>query len=313
MIRTKVKQVKDPHLIEMFNQMVNGEGDPEVVAQKFTDMKSMITSITSVINGFTNPDGAFAKKFPEYKSQLADMKSWGDRCKALTEFKTYAEIRDHVQLKDMITLTRHLVDYATPILAGSTDWVDNIPGIEFVPFSFTKLDLKYIWSRGTPESKKYVMVLISILFKSAKKMHDLYSSPDINKAQFSQTLMASVEKISHTPELHRCKKAFKEITKSVNMLENNFTTYYRDMVDSQNPNTIIESFINDVAKESASTDPGVLREFNQIVAFCRKQSGSTPKDPKVKKLMETISNRLKSVNIDSDSKEDTSSTSSSST
>ena len=63
---TRTKVIKDDNLIEMFNQMALGNGDPEIVAAKLVKMHAALNIIRSVTKDFAG--GPLFRAFPEHKS-----------------------------------------------------------------------------------------------------------------------------------------------------------------------------------------------------------------------------------------------------
>jgi hypothetical protein len=293
------KVIKDDDLVTMFNQMINGEGDPDIVAQKMEKMKKSIKTLYNLIIQFAGPDRPFTRNFTEYKDWVDDMYKWGVQCEPLLECKTYQELKADNQIRQIILLCQSITPHAHHLKDITGRWILNMPGLSYVPFSFTKLDLKRIWENPQCNDavKRYVVQTLDLLHKTTTEIYQLYSSPDVNITRFSEAIVSSIEKIQGLPELSRCKAAFKKIIESASLLQENFGNYYRDMVQSKNPNTIIESFISDVSNKSSSMTPKLLNQFQSIIRFYKKQSDGKPKDPKVQKLMDALSDKMKGVEI----------------
>jgi hypothetical protein len=123
-------------------------------------------------------------------------------------------------------------------------------------------------------------------------------SPDVDIVQFSELLISTISKLRK--QIPRCDRAFDVIENSVNMLRTNFKDYFRMSVESENPATILESFIIDVAS-SQKANPSVVMQFRKITAFMKKNAGNN-KDPRVQKLFKMLNmqfNKLdKEMNVD---------------
>ena len=296
MSRAKIikKTLKDQNLVNMFNQMIGGEGDPEIVARKETELKSIIRIVVGILQNFaTGP----MKNHPD-----AVRLNW---CKQFSDFATscsvlldlpYKQIKEHNQTKQLILICRELLAYAKFLQPPnlSDKWVLDHPGMQFEPFAFTTLDVKMVWNLVIDKqqvAKQYMLQVISLLYNKCYEIYKITTSPDIDVKKFSRVIIDSIDRIRDRPELNRCREAFQKIKESVSLLEDNFTDYYKDMIQSENPNTIIENFIVDVSK-GQNMDIKLLRQFRTILGFYQKQSGGKVKDPNVKKLFETLNSRM---------------------
>lgn len=299
--RTVKTVIKDQNLVDMFNQMLNGEGDAKIVVDKLQKFKSAVGVIVKVTNDFST--GPFSKHFSEYKEWAEEIGKWSAYCGellALTgeDSKVWSQIKEHNQTKQIILASKELVAYEAflDVKDGEkmTDrWLVTLPGLSFVPFKFTKLDLKHIWDneRTTPAIKNYCLATIRILFRRSKEVYTLVTSPDVDTKRLSVAILGSIGKVKSLPQLNRCGKAFNKILESVDLLETNFTDYYRDMVSSKNPNTIIENFVMDVSK-GPGMDAELMRQFRVIFTFYKKQASEKVKDPKMQKLFESLGEKI---------------------
>ena len=132
---------------------------------------------------------------------------------------------------------------------------------------------------------------MSILFNKCHEIYKIITSPDIDVSKFSKIIVESINKVRDLPELNRCKDAFNKIKESVALLENNFGDYYKDMQQSENPNTIIENFIIDVS-QGQNMNLSLMRQFRTIIGFYKKKSSSKIKDPRVSKLFEGLNAKM---------------------
>jgi hypothetical protein len=293
MSRTKIvkKTLKDQNLVTMFNQMLGGDGDPEIIAKKDADIKSTIRVISSILRSFaTGP----MRKFSEYNTWCDEFNQFAAESEKLLELP-FKELKDHNQTRQLVLVCRELTIYAHFLQPPDIKdkWVLSHPGLVYEPFAFTHLDVKHIWNneQTTQNVKRYVLQTISLLYNKCFEIYKTISSPDIDVKKFSIIIVNSIDKVKELPELNRCKEAFQKIKDSVELLENNFNDYYKDMIQSENPNTIIESFIVDVS-QGQNMDLKLMRQFRTIINFYKKQSVGKIKDPNVKKLFDSLNNKM---------------------
>jgi flagellar biosynthesis chaperone FliJ len=114
-------------------------------------------------------------------------------------------------------------------------------------------------------------------------------SPDVDITKFSEKMVESLQKLK--TRIPRCEKAFAKIAKSVNLLQDNFSDYYKDFLVAQNPNVILENFISDVSV-SSKADPDTIRQFRTIIEHCRSNFMGNNKDPKIEKIFEVLNTNM---------------------
>jgi hypothetical protein len=277
----------------MFNSMLGDNGgDPDIIAAKLTKVRSLIKTVATVAREVAT--GPFRKEFSEYTEWCDDFLAFAERTEALAPLE-YKDLKDHNQIKHLVLVCRELVVYAHFLEAGKLQdrWITSHPGLSFEPFAFTKFDIKHVWANSavTAKHKQYLLLSISMMFNKCREIHRVITSPDIDVKKFSNVIIESIEKVKGVPELNRCGEAFNKIRDSVKLLEDNFSDYYKDMVQSENPNTLIENFIVDVSK-GQNMNLTLMRQFRQIINFYKKQSAGKIKDPKVKKLFDSLNSRM---------------------
>lgn len=296
MSRAKVikKTIKDENLVNMFNQMLGGDGDPEIVARKTKDLQTKLKIVVSVLKSFGGEASPFRKKFDEYHEWCDEFLKFASEIEPL-QTQDYKCLKDNNVIRRVILVCSEIVVYSHYLVPSDLNdrWVHSHPGLVFVPFKFTKMDVKHIWNNADTTSpiKKYCLQTISLLFNQCNDIYRIVSSPDIDVKKFSKIIVESIEKVKGIPKLSRCKEAFDKIKESVELLENNFDEYYRDMVDSENPNTIIENFIVDVSK-GQNMNISLMKQFRTIINFYKEQSAGKIKDPKTKKIFDTLQQKM---------------------
>jgi hypothetical protein len=98
------------------------------------------------------------------------------------------------------------------------------------------------------------------------------------------------------PRLSRCKRAFRRIEQSVELLQKNFDQYYRDSIASENMCVILENFICDVSSQGG-TDTKLLFEFKTIISYMHEMSEKSgqSKNPQVQKIFKTLQKTFETV------------------
>jgi len=141
-------------------------------------------------------------------------------------------------------------------------------GTMFKPFIGSDLNFKalYIDRKLSSSDRYFLMLILHKSFEISYAIYNLNSSPDVDVSKFVQVVVANLSEVKkHIP---RCDEAFNAIANSVNLLENNFDSYYKDFVASSNPVVIMENFILDVSnKTKASTK--ITSQFRKIIRHYR--------------------------------------------
>jgi len=302
--------VQDPQLVTMFNDMLNSEnGDTSVILEKNVSIRSNLSIIAKVLEDFSS--GPFRKLGGEYEIWCEEFLKFASQIREILTLTEYREIKDNNITKHVILVCRELVAYANQLQPQtlSDRWILSHPGLQFEPFAFTKMDIKHVWNdeRVSETAKKYCLRVFSILFQKCHEIYKTVTSPDIDVNKFSQIIIESIERVKDVPELNRCRDAFDKIKESVSLLENNFSDYYKDMVQSENPSTLIENFIIDVS-QGQNMNIGLMRQFRIIINFYQKQSKGKIKDPKIQALFNNLNSKMDmlekntpNVKVDSDS------------
>jgi len=303
----KVKEIKvgfgDQNMADMFQQMIGGSGDILIIRDKHDKVSKLISKVRTHTCRFITSPFYETYDFPEWKLEFTQ---FADETKLLfDEFipiadddemkEFYKNIKENNHMKRLIMVCKELVQLRHHWDEGKLDdsWIMDQPGHNFRPFEFTEFDLKHIWTNCdlTPKIKTYLLIFVIGLFKLCHKIYKLVTSPDIDVKEFSKIIINAIDGIKKIPELSRCGRAFRKIAESVDMLESNFDGYYKDMVSSKNPSSLIEGFIFDVSKNN-KMDTKLLFQFNKIIAFYKKQRAKKKKDPKMDALFDNLTNKM---------------------
>ena len=301
-VKKQSKNIQDQELTELFQQMIDpNKADKEVIFPKYEKLSSKIVMVARYLS--TLATGPVAKTFTDVDFEtinekgeeiLTNVKSFSCTMDNINEH--WADFKDCMSIKEIIMLQSYLAEYKQYISDKdnlSDHWIKRMPmGTKVLKFS--NLDLYLLWNdpRMTEELKKYILTVFNGLYRASLEVYQINTSPDVDIERFSEVLTEAIAKVQQVPELNRCRTAFKKIRESVDLLQENFNGYFKDFVQSQNPSTIIESFIIDVSSQQQSS-PQLTREFRQIIRYYQKMSNqNNVKDPNIKKLFSALDDRM---------------------
>lgn len=306
-VKVKAKNVQDPELTIMFQQMVDPEqADSEVVFPKYLTVRQKISAVARFLE--TLATGPIAEAAPDI-----DMSEILDKAHAMRD-----QLVEHQYTKDEISTKWHsfkdtmpvqecimICSYLSPYKADLQD-KDNLSGrwitrmtLGTHVFPDMEFDLYLLWNRdnifNSEQLKKYILTLFSMLYRTTHDIYQITTSPDIDIDKFSVILIDAIKRVQQQPELSRCGMAFRKISESVEMLKDNFSGYYKDFIQSKNPSTIIESFVLDVA-ENQQGSAELTRQFRKIISYYRKISQQNRmNNPDVKKLFNVLEGRISAL------------------
>lgn len=324
--RVKVKAVKDKELGDMFNQMLGaGNVNVQVCYPRYLQMKGYVEKVLQVLDLFNN-QCKFYESFPELLPCRVEINQYIERTKGLMakdyfidlsayewnlnnvdeelvkKFgQLYEDFKKSEVMNVLISVCDNLIAYKKYLGESaklSHKFILSLPGVEFCPLPFTKLNIKYVVSSAVSgetsnnSTNPMVDLVLTVLNKLLNLTHNLYkliSTPDIDIDEFVRVVMNNVDEARK--RIPRCNKAFDKLIKSVEMLKDNFSTYYRDFVQSSNSTIIIENFVLDVAKNTKA-DAELMRQFRTIISYYKKVAASQVKNPQVQGLLDKINEQF---------------------
>jgi hypothetical protein len=338
MVQVKVKKVSpkgmssdQETLTELFEQMTGvKDADPDIILPKYVGVMSMLKKFYRLYKLLTELD-VFVQTFSEYvwveeiklfledmigqcglepnkeysaETFHADLKENGfntpDQMKEQLNAK-YRKVKNSQVIKRIMITSANLAPFKSHLSmdAPSDTFIKREPGNHFRPLVFTSLDLKLIWNYEVePKCLKFILSILQHTYRLSYDIYDIIYSPDVDIAEFSELLISTITKLRK--QIPRCDKAFDVIESSVALLRSNFKDYFRMSVESENPSTILESFIVDVAS-TQKANPSVIMQFRKITAFMKKNAGNN-KDPRVQKLFKMLNLQFskidKELNVD---------------
>lgn len=314
MSRVKVKsakqQIQDKGVVSMFNKMLGAEdADASIVLPKYKEISDNVSSFITIITMAV--ERVLMKAFPEQESacteileyarilgaiEFIDVPCASDRTDVVDKeiCKHYTDLKSDHHIKTMILTCKNLIEYKQYLSSGDHSdgtFIARIPGLSFTPFPFSRLDIKQLWASPciTAKIKEYILMVLKITMDVSISIYKTLTSPDIDVAEFSKAIIGSISKVKKM--IPRCEKAFAKIEESVQLLEGNFGGYYKDFIQSQNPSTIIESFVIDVSSAGAA-DPQTTQQFRKIIEYYRKATHGKIKDPNIKKVFDMLNDNF---------------------
>ena len=321
--KTRVKQLKQVlndssagGINAMFEEMMGiRDAEPEIICPKFVKTRNLLRHVYKILLQFSF-FAPLRSDFPEMSESLDQIKEFAIKLKENVYFSDdkdaeeteelyknvpkvdlnnlYKKLKDNAIVKQLIILCGKLKQYSKS-LNDSSDLKDNFiglePGLSFVIFPFSTLDLKKIWANSNvkPIVKKYILSILHYLYKDLYMIYKITTSPDVNIDKFTTLLLESISQLKKQPGLNRCNNAFKRIESSVALLKDKFEDYYRESIASENPNMIVESFIVDVSNQGGA-DARLTREFREIIRYMHKvgEQNGRNKDPNVQNIFKML-------------------------
>jgi hypothetical protein len=322
MSRVKIKEFKkitgDKDINSMFEEMFGiQDADPEIIIPKLVNVRNTIRHLCKVFEQFStfNP---IRNDFPDVVASLDEIKNYSAeiREKLLIEGnleeveetyeklskkevnELYKKLKESSYVKGLIIMCNKLDKYKLNFndpTAIKENFVNQEPGLTFNIFDFTSLDLKLLWNSDkiTFTIKKYILTVLASLHKHSFVLYNIVTSPDVDIEKFTSVLITSLAEIKKHPRLSRCHKAFTRIEQSIELLKDRFSDYYKETIASQNPSSLLTSFIVDVSQQGG-TDLRLAREFKEIVNFISEASekAGKNKDPNIKKVFEYLNTNI---------------------
>jgi hypothetical protein len=309
--RVAEKTIKDKGMMKMFNGMLgDGNINIPIAYKKFIDIKNTAVSTIQIVEKLTTHP--FFSKTTKYKQRVQALEKFvqdsneiiaTDMVDNLEKYPTpdsateqekdifkemYSKMKKLEFLRNLILTCRNLARDKSKLEEKRYSFIENMAGNEYKPLSFCEWNLKEIFiDTSIPKDvKTYLIMWLYLLYKRTHDIYQYLTSPDIDVDEFVNVVLNSLKQIKK--QIPRCDRAFKKIEDSVGLLKENFNSYYRDFISTQNPSIMIENFVIDVSKD-AKTDPDTVRQFRKIIMCYRKMAQGRIKDPKVKALFDRAS------------------------
>ena len=319
--KTKIikQSVDQDGISDMFNQLLGDEKslDIEIIKDKYLKLKTDIERVYKLLESFKKT--IYCKVLKDfsninfYKTNIenfiTDAKSiFPDDMEDRNLIRHYLSIKENKIIKDSIHICKNLVIYKKYIEDNenlSDNFIKSSKTHELKIFPFCDFDIKFIYnfSKIDESIKRYILILLNMLYNTTFDIYKVITSPDIDISKFSEIIISSISQAKKM--IPRANKAFKKIEESVELLQNNFGGYYKDFISTKNPSIIIENFILDCGKENnENMDLDLARQFKKIAMFYKKKSAGKIKDPRVNQIFELLDKNFAMLDIkDGDEKD----------
>lgn len=304
---------------DLFNQLLGNENslDINIVKDKYNRLYANINRIKKLCESFVKTIYIKALSGSDNKDKLVDvyiknMNGFIDDCKFITdaEIEDSGLIRYYLQLKetktikeDCIHICRSLIifkKYIQDIDNLDDSFIKSSKTKELQIFPFCNFDIKYFYVMNEMDEsiKKYILIYLNMMYNTTYDIYNIITSPDIDISKFSEVIVNSIAQAKKM--IPRANKAFKKIEESVDLLQNNFSEYYKDFITTKDPSTIITSFIGDCSKSTISDDNidlDLIKQFKRISMFYKNKSAGKIKDPRVNQIFEMLDKNFDMLNV----------------
>lgn len=237
-------------------------------------------------------------KLPRFTDQEIFCKTYTDD-KVLKFTEVYNEFRASDTLKYIMISASQLRAVSTMLSEKNPDFIYTGQGFYFKPLvfcpDFNVYSLRHL-DHKDPIVKSWVTYLDK-LYKLGIFLSDELQQPDIDIKQFCETVIQILTAAEKEPGLQGCRQAFDKIKESMHLLEENFSKYYKEFVNSdKNSSTIFVSFIKDVTEKNSKAQLDIIAQFSKILNFYTKQmdKSGVKLDPKIVKLTKNAEEQLHS-------------------
>jgi hypothetical protein len=308
-VKTEQPDINPKDINELFEEMLGAkDSEIRIIRPKFVRIRNKMIRIYKTLVQFATFK-VLLDNFPELEEPMKQILEFAAKMKESVFFDTeeekeekytsfdkmkmnsvYRKLKENEYVRRMILLCSKLKQYKDCIgdkEALKDNFIGKEPGLSLIIFNFSLLDLKTLWAKKqlTKPAKQYILHVLHILWRETHELYQCVTSPDIDIDDFIEVIMKAINKLKTQPGLSRCTNAIRRLEKSVDLLKEKFSDYYRQSVASNNPNVILESFIVDVSNQG-DADASLTREFRIIITHMHKVSVETGrnKDPQVQKL-----------------------------
>lgn len=314
--------VEDDGLSDMFNQMLGtGAINLNIAYPRYVRMKELSEKLIKLIDVIGK--SPYIAKSEDMRPVQGDFERWVPMARAehdrlfqcdLSDFQwdlaavdegakklfaeLYTEAKKSMLVNTFITILDNLIPhkrYISDVNTITANFILLMPGVDFCPLPFTRLNFKRIVESNPGEGTvRFFLMVLNKFLEFTNSMYNEISSPDIDVDQFVRMIESSMDQLQSRPELHRCRKAFAKIKESVHLLKNNFNNYYRDYLSAKDSTIIMQHFVIDVSKET-SADPETIRQFRQIISYYRKLAQQQKHNPKLNAIFEKANECFKQL------------------
>ncbi|MDE2097650.1 MAG: hypothetical protein KGL39_10415 [Patescibacteria group bacterium] len=203
--------------------------------------------------------------------------------------KAFEAMKASDLVKSIVVTCSNLSKYRATITNPDDAKLDAFmrkPPMQFAPIhDLEALNLKQVYISDAVKDKKYIIVFVRKLYEISHAVYEAVNSPDVDVQDFVNLVMASIDDVRKV--IPRCDDAFNKIRESVDLLQGNFGSYYKDYVASSNPTIIMENFVLDVSKSTNAT-PKLTQQFRKIIAHYKNVAKNQALNPKLQSVFKHV-------------------------
>lgn len=259
------------------------EPDLDIVRPRLGQLAANTTDIILNMKEFGRAIGAI-----EYQEDADSINIFLDAASAFRDFANAADsdkltgeswraVKNHDFIQTcMVTCSRLSEIHAQFNHSWATvdrKFMNRYAGLMFKPFApWCELDIKRLWlidGESHSDLREIIFTVLKNVFKAMRAMYDIYMAPDVNIGHISEIIISTLGDLKK--QIPRCDKAFAQIERSAIMLKENFGEYYRDYLETKDPNNIFTAFISDVG-QSCGNDTQLIFQCSRIVQFYKKHA-----------------------------------------
>jgi hypothetical protein len=318
-----LKMAKKDDLSGMFNKLLGTEAaDPKIVLPKYKDCVSSLILLANYMCKFST-DKNILDSFPDEKNNLLELHEFSndiinvvgsnkissadtpiitdDKINSNDLAKKYLDLKKTDTVKIIFIMHSQLKRYEKYIkddTALSDKFITNAVGYEIYPFKkISGLNLYKIWAKNPPDTAKtYILKFLHHIYKQSFKICNIILSPDVDIREFGKIIIKYITKLKTV--IPNCSEAFKRIERAVDLLEDNFDGYYRDLIKTEDPLNMFSSFVEDVATEQTKQrKPNLvlLSQFRKIINHLRDATRKDMDDPQLKSMFDLLNGHMNTL------------------
>jgi hypothetical protein len=300
---------------EMFKSLTGeNDADIEVLLPKYVELRNSVGSVVKVWNILKEfPD--LLEIFPECADACAEFAQFVKRVEENHKITSstvdtpathagvsqseinvlYNGLKDSDEVKAITIACGQLNQFKRHLQEDSLSdkFIRTEPGLDLIPVSFFPINLKAIWMSEHAGSmlKNIILKVLQKTYVIGLRVYNNITSPNVDIKKFSGVLVKAIKLVRK--QCPRCDDAFRIISDSVDMLENNFTDYFKQSVEANNMGMIMESFIVDVSTKQRNS-PRVTQQFGRIISFMQRKTAESgqSKNPQVQALFRMLNSRF---------------------
>jgi len=214
--------------------------------------------------------------------------------------KIYNIFKSHKVIKQIMISAGQLQSISSKLKVKDSSFIYRCEGLHFKPLIFCP-NFDIFELRCFDDTSSIIKTWVTYL----ERLHTVgvyfseeLQKPDIDIKKFCETVIQILLVAEKEPGLQGCKAAFEKIRESMHLLEENFSKYYKEFINSEkNSSTIFVSFIKDVTEKNSNAQFGIIAQFTKILNFYTEQMDKSgmKMDPMISKLAAQTRENLASM------------------